>query len=130
MSFKTSINRPERNPKEFQGPSLTQQHHAEAVNINTIVQKYHRTGILPNGNNPAKAVYGDFTAIDFQTAQQRITTAREAFEALPAQIRARFRNEPVELIKFMENPENLDEAVKLGLAQKKEVKPPEAPLPS
>jgi phage internal scaffolding protein len=35
--------------------------------------------------------------------------------ALPAQIRSRFDNDPAKLIDFLENEQNHDEAIKLGL---------------
>jgi phage internal scaffolding protein len=41
--------------------------------------------------------------------------AEDEFDALPAQIRARFENEPANLIDFLSNEQNRDEAEKLGL---------------
>ena len=54
---------------------------------------------------------------------------------LPAQMRSRFNNDPAELLKFIKDPANLDEAVKLGILVKKEapkgdpVPPPAPPSP-
>jgi hypothetical protein len=39
--------------------------------------------------------------------------------ALPADLRARFSNNPEELINFLDNPENKDEAIRLGLLDQK-----------
>jgi hypothetical protein len=39
---------------------------------------------------------------------------------LPAELRARFENDPAKLIEFIDNSENLDEAINLGLVNKPE----------
>ena len=48
----------------------------------------------------------------------RVIAAQDEFEALPAQIRARFDNDPAKLIEFLENSENRPEAEELGLVEK------------
>ncbi len=50
--------------------------------------------------------------------------AQENFMRLPANIRKRFDNDPAQLIEFINDPNNLDEAINIGLA-----KEPEKPLP-
>jgi len=95
--------------------TLVQQHFKDEVNINNIMAKAVRTGFLPQ---KSAGSYGDFTnAYDFQSAQNKIIEAQNAFEALPANIRSRFRNEPANLIEFVNNSENYDEAVELGLIE-------------
>jgi hypothetical protein len=37
------------------------------------------------------------------------------FEDLPAEVRFKFDNKPAELLKFMSDPANADEAIDLGL---------------
>ena len=49
--------------------------------------------------------------------------------ALPAQIRSRFENDPAKLIDFLDNSENLDEAIKLGLVSKFEELPQVVEVP-
>jgi phage internal scaffolding protein len=98
-------------------PSLAQQHFKEECDINTILQKFNITGLLPEA--PLSPRYGDFTGIgDYHTALNRVIAAQDEFEALPAQIRARFGNDPAQLIEFMENSENRPEAEELGLVDK------------
>jgi phage internal scaffolding protein len=48
----------------------------------------------------------------------RVIAAQDEFEALPAQIRARFDNDPANLIEFLENENNRPEAEELGLVEK------------
>jgi len=96
--------------------SLAQQHFKEECDINTILEKFNITGVLPRPISPR---YGDFTGIsDYHTAMNRVIAAQDEFEALPAQIRARFGNDPAQLIEFLENSDNRPEAEELGLVEK------------
>jgi phage internal scaffolding protein len=97
--------------------SLAQQHYKEECDINTILEKFNITGLLPETTLSPR--YGDFTGIgDYHTALNRVIAAQEEFEALPAQIRARFDNDPAQLIEFLENSDNRPEAEQLGLVEK------------
>jgi len=96
--------------------SLTQQSFKEECDINTIVERFNVTGLLPQAN--ALPVYQNFEGIfDYQTAQNAIVQADAAFMQLPAQIRDRFRNSAAEMLSFLENEENREEAVYLGLLE-------------
>lgn len=99
-------------------PSLAQQQFKDECDINNILHQFNVTGLFPE--NPLSPRYGDFTGIkDYQSALNAVIAAESEFDALPAQIRARFNNNPEELINFLENKENLDEAISLGLVDKK-----------
>lgn len=94
--------------------SLAKQQFAEEADINTIVERFNITGELPVGIRMPS--YGDFDTVnDFQTAMNAIAQANEAFDAMPAQVRARFHNSPDEFLEFTSNRDNLEEARKLGL---------------
>ena len=98
-------------------PSLAQQHHKDECDINNILRQFSITGLLPE--SPLSPRYGDFTGIgDYHTALNRVIAAQDEFEALPAQIRARFDNDPAQLIEFLENSDNRPEAEKLGLVER------------
>lgn len=94
-------------------PTRTQQHQADETDINLIVRRYIQTGVLPQA--ALEPLYGDFETLDFHTAQNRLRAAQEAFLRIPAEIRARFENDPGKFIEFASNPENADELVKLKL---------------
>ena len=97
--------------------SLAQQHFKEECDINTILEKFNVTGLLPQA--PLSPRYGDFTGVsDYHTALNRVYAAQDEFDALPAQIRARFDNDPANLIEFLENSDNRPEAEELGLVDK------------
>jgi len=97
--------------------SLAQQHFKDECDINNILRQFNITGLLPEA--PLSPRYGDFTGIsDYHTALNRVIAAQDEFEALPADIRARFENDPAQLIDFLDNPENRPEAEELGLVVK------------
>jgi len=94
--------------------SLALQSAEEESNINTIVRRFGLTGQLPG--QVAMPRYGDFTNIpDFHTAMNLIRHTQDEFMRIPAEIRARFANDPQRLMEFLEDEGNRDEAVKLGL---------------
>jgi phage internal scaffolding protein len=108
-------------------PSLAQQHYKEECDINTILERFNITGLLPE--SPLSPRYGDFSGIgDYHTALNRVIAAQDEFEALPAQIRARFENDPSKLIEFLENENNRPEAEELGLVEKAAAEGVEAAL--
>lgn len=95
-------------------PSLAQQHFKDECDINNILRQFNITGLLPEA--PLSPRYGDFTGIvDYHSALNAVIAAEDGFMALPADLRARFQNDPENLISFLDNPNNKDEAIKLGL---------------
>lgn len=103
---------------ECKDESLAQQHFKEECDINEIVRRFGLTGEMPE--NVRLPVSGDFTGIvDFQTALNAVVEAQESFMALPAEVRARFANDPQRLMEFLADEKNRDEAVKLKLVNPK-----------
>ena len=95
-------------------PSLAIQSAEEESNINTIVRKFGITGELPNDVKLPQS--GDFTNIpDFHSAMNLIRKTQEEFLRVPAEVRARFGNDPQAFMNFCEDPANRDEAGRLGL---------------
>lgn len=112
---------------------LTKQEMGRECNINTIMRRALERGMLPNKN--LEPLYGDFSSIgSYQDAKIRVQETKAAFMTLPANVRLRFGNDPGALIKFCEDPENLPEAIELGIVEKpqpveKEEKKEEKPQP-
>lgn len=101
---------------EFE-PTLTQQHFAEECDINEILKRVARGADVPvNGGAP---VYGDFTVVpqSLTGAFAMIKQANDLFAALPWQARERFGNDPQKMIEFLNDPQNREEGVKLGLVK-------------
>lgn len=100
--------------------SLTKQSFAEESDINTIVRRFGLSGELPT--NVRMPTYGDFTGVsDFREAMDAVVSARESFDTLPANVRARFHNDPAEFVDFCSDADNIAEARKLGLVPAEEV---------
>jgi len=96
--------------------SLTQQHFKDETDINNILRQFNITGLLPE--HPLSPRYGDFTGIgDYQSALNAVIAADDQFMALPANIRARFDNDPALLIDFLADENNRSEAEKIGLLE-------------
>lgn len=104
--------------------TLTQQQFKEEADINTIIERFGINGEMPT--DIRMPTFEDFTNIhDFQGAMNAIALARESFDTLPANVRARFNNEPSEFVAFCDDPNNRAEAEKIGLVRPK----PAAPIP-
>lgn len=107
---------------DFTGdPGKTVQEPAEDADINILMQRMgvRDGGVLPHFDNP-QMFYGDFTNLP-DTPQEMadiLYHGELAFRRLPATVRQRYRT-PEELFTFMNDPENYDEAVKIGLLAKK-----------
>lgn len=97
------------------GESLTQQHYKEETDINNIMSKYMKTGVLGNPNATRQPQFGDYSSIDFMEMRNAVADIDQSFLSLSAKIRNRFQNDPHQLIRFIEKPENQAEALKLGL---------------
>lgn len=127
MHFESTYNRQlEHNGIVSTNPSLTQQHFKDEADINKIIARYNRTGVLVDPSVPrsGSAMFGDFSDIqDFQSAQNAICAATEAFGELDSRLRRRFNNDPGQLIAFLDDPKNYEEGVKLGLFVPRETTP-------
>jgi len=100
--------------------SLTQQQFKEESDINTIVSRFMKSGVLPDSINMPQ--YMDYEGVfDFQSAMNTVRQADENFMRMDAKVRARFNNSPQEFLEFFGNPENTEEAIRLGLAIPKPV---------
>lgn len=93
---------------------LTKQSFAEEADINVLVERFGLGAALPV-DAPAPT-YLDYDGVfDYQTALNAIASANEAFMLMPANVRARFNNDPGKFVDFCSSAENRAEAEKLGL---------------
>ena len=82
-------------------PTMTQQHFKEECDINTIMERFGVTGELPT--NIRQPMSADFIeAMNFHEAQNALLEAKNSFMELPAQVRAKFENDPAALIQYLE----------------------------
>lgn len=114
-----------RKAKSFKGcKKLTQQHHAVDTNINTIVNRMIG-GHLPS-QNVKQPFFADISGVGtFHEMQNFICKVNQNFMRLPAKIRARFKNDPRNLVEFLQDDTNRREAEALGLTAQKAKEPKE-----
>jgi hypothetical protein len=106
-------------------PSLTRQEFAEECDINILMAKYEKTGILPSNVNANEPRYLDVSDVpDLMVAHQVLQDATTAFMSLPATIRRDFDNDPIKFINYAENPENIEKLREWKLAAPAPVEPP------
>lgn len=96
----------------------TKQEFKDQCDLNNIMSKAAR-GILPDYNN-MEGQYIDVSKVgDYQDAVNRVANAQSEFERLPGNIKAEFRNDPANLVAFMDglkdSPEDARKAAELGL---------------
>lgn len=112
------------------GPGRTKQSHKDECDINLILRKYVKTGIIEHVKEH-KGSYGDFASFDFQEAMEKVAEAHQLFETVPAKIRKMFGNDPAAFLAYVQDEGNTDKLIELGLAKKPEVvKPSGSALPA
>lgn len=97
-------------------PTLAQQQFKEEADINTILERFGRTGELVVPVRMPQ--FGDFEQVnDYHSAMNAVRTAQESFDALPAKVRARFNNDPEKFVLACQDESMRDELVALGLVE-------------
>ncbi len=93
---------------------FTEQNHKNETDINSIIAKFDKTGLITHVSK-IEGRFGDLSGVDFKMMQDQVAGATTMFEALPADIRAKFGNDPANLLAFMDNADNRAEAIELGM---------------
>lgn len=100
-------------------PSKTDQSFKNDCDVNFIMSRFLKTGQVTHLAK-RQGVYADVSEIkDLHESMIQVTQAQEAFNMLPAHLRERFQNSPVEMLRFLQNPKNDSEAIELGLKVRK-----------
>lgn len=105
----------------------TVQSQAEDADINTIVKRFKVTGELPKSppKIPLSVDFREAGEFDLGAALRYVRAAEAAFMQYPAEVRAKFDNDPAVFCDFVENPANEDKCIEMGILPKKPV--PKAP---
>lgn len=95
----------------------TKQSFAADCDINKIVSRAMKTGILSTGIPGGRvASFGDFSrGEDYMALQVRLRAVNEDFMRLPVSVRAKFNHDPAVMFDWLADDRNKVEAVKLGL---------------
>lgn len=127
MQFQTAYSDKPRIQTVNNEPTMTKQNMADDLNVNKIIKKYNKTGVLQNAHN-YEGVYGEFTSYDLREAIEKVQKADELFMQVPSNIRLQFNNDAGAFIDFATNQANLKQLRDWGLAHpEKEPVIPEKP---
>lgn len=100
-------------------PSMTKQSDTYEADVNTIMDRYLKTGDPSMFMKNTQGIYADVSAMgDYQTCLAIVEQAKAAFDALDAPIRDRFANNPANLINAISDPAMKDELTELGIFEK------------
>jgi len=95
---------------------MTKSEFADECDVNKIVGRYMKTGVL---GDPARAVlarYGDFSSVPtFAEMHDLVLAAEDAFAQLPAAVRSEFGNDPRVFVEAAHTPEGRALLIKHGL---------------
>lgn len=95
--------------------SFVQQSDYDRSDINLIVERFIRTGVLESVRQ-TQGQYGDFSEIkNYRSALDQVRRAEESFMTLPATVRAKFDNDPGQFLDFIHDPTNEKEMFEMGL---------------
>lgn len=101
-----------------ENPGRTKQSFRDECDINLIVPQANKTGLLTH-ITASGGRYEDLSnAPDYQTALNLVISADAAFQELPAGIRKTFDNDPETFLSFMDDPENAEKCIEMGLMAK------------
>ena len=98
-------------------PTMTKQSFKDDCDINVIMDRYARTGVLPQSATPPKALDLVGLPAPYKEAMDYIISANTAFAEMPAKIRAQFDNDPARFVEFCSNPDNRNAIIEMGLAR-------------
>jgi len=114
MDIRSAVNLGPRVQVHFKGKGRTKQADRDSCDINLIMRKYVKTGLIDHFGQHG-GDYGFATSVSFHEAMNVVTKADQMFSDLPGEVRRRFNGEPGEFLDFVQNPENAEEMRELGL---------------
>lgn len=103
----------------FTEPSRTKQADMERCDLQYQLARFQKTGLMGNLRSD-EPLTGDFSEVDdLITAHNRLIDLEEQFMSIPAALRKKFDNDPLQMLEWLQKEENYEEAVKYGLLVKK-----------
>lgn len=94
------------------GKTVTEQHHAKTCNINYIIAKYQKTGLVSHINKH-EGRYGDVSGADYERAMELVTDQETMFNELPSSVRAHYDNDVAEYLEHVRTAEGAAEHAQL-----------------
>lgn len=96
------------------GVEPAQQQFKKDADLNSIMAKFQKTGAMDHVKI-YESEYGFASPTDYHASMNTIVKAEAMFSALPSSLRNRFENKPAAFLEFIQNDENRQEAIELGL---------------
>lgn len=103
-----------------------QQSFRDETDVNRLVARYTLTGTLPP-EHAREGSYLDVSSVDFLMAQNIVSDLHSRFGRLPAKLRNKFSNSVHQMLRWLEDPDNTPEAIRLGILPKPAEKPADRP---
>jgi len=100
------------------GKSRTKQAMREESDMNIIMARYEKTGLLDHANEYGPRYAAMPSQTDFHEAMNLVTEAQQMFADLPAGARSQFENDPAKFLDFMADPEKFEEQIEMGLRER------------
>jgi hypothetical protein len=102
-------------------PSKTDQQYRDDCDVNHIMNKYAKTGIITHlAKHPGR--FANVSEIpNLLEGFEKVNQAKQAFMDLPGSLRKRFNNDFRNMVAFLNDRSNQEEAIKLGLIELKEI---------
>lgn len=103
----------------------------DQCDVNKMLAQYDKTGDptpLRINDNAGQWGVDAPDAIDFKEAMDTVAEAKSMFEELPSKTRDFFENDPGKYLEFVNNPENSDAMVEMGLATRQNHDQPSIPV--
>lgn len=98
-----------------EGPSLTEQTHMKSCDVNNIIKRYERTGVVEHVSKREPRYMDVSECPDYHESLQIVKEVEEMFSSMPAVLRDRFDNDAGVYLSWINDPENKEEAEELGL---------------
>lgn len=120
----------DRGPDDYstypEGESMTRQEFAEECDINYLIDRYEKVGVISHMNATPPQFLDVSEVPDLLEAQRILAAAGEAFMTLPAKVRREFDNDATQFVMFAQDPANVAKMREWGLAAPE--KAPEPPM--
>lgn len=100
----------------------------EECDINRIMARYVKTGVINFGRDVRSGRYADLTSAgDYKACMDRLISAQLAFNDLPSKIRSAFGNDPARFLEWTASPDWEATGRAMGIIDKTPEPPPNPP---
>ncbi len=97
------------------GPGRTKQSMKAECDINLIVAKFEKSGLLTHVSQGLPSFVDVSEMTDYRSAMEHVRSVEEYFAGLPAAVRARFVNDPIEFMEYLDSGASEEDLRALGL---------------